>query len=97
MVGCAVLARMRYVGASAVDCRCPRLHVCAHHQPIPHEVRECLVGLWSAAAVPRAPPFVVCRVSDVGADCVWCGLLRRYITVTVTVRGSTRVYVTPCQ
>jgi len=69
---------------------CPRLHVWAHHQPTP-QVRECLVGLWSArAAVPRAPPFVVCRVSDVGADCVWCGLLWRFITVTVTVSMRNR-------
>jgi hypothetical protein len=41
--------------------------VCVCHQPTPHDARECIVGLWSAAASPIAPSSVVCRVSDVGA------------------------------
>ena len=71
MVGCATDPRTRRQ-ASAVDCVRGRLsvlvsRVCVCHQPIPHDARECIVGLRSAAVTPIAPPSVVCRVSDVGA------------------------------
>ena len=71
MVGCATDTRTRRQ-ASAVDCVRGRLsvlvsRVCVCHQPIPHDARECIVGLRSAAVTPIAPPSVVCRVSDVGA------------------------------
>jgi hypothetical protein len=71
MVGCATATRTRRQ-ASAVDCVRGRLsvlvsRVCVCHQPIPHDARECIVGLRSAAVAPIAPPSVVCRVSDVGA------------------------------
>ena len=72
-------------GASAVDCVRGRLsvlvsRVCVCHQPIPHDARECIVGLRSAAVTPIAPPSVVCRVSDVGARLrlVWAASAEYY-------------------
>ena len=84
MVGCATDTRTRRQ-ASAVDCVRGRLsvlvsRVCVCHQPIPHDARECIVGLRSAAVTPIAPPSVVCRVSDVGARLrlVWAASAEYY-------------------
>ena len=40
---------------------------------------------WFARRPFHEPPVSVSRVSVIGSDCVWCGLLRRNNTVTVTV------------
>ena len=44
----------------------------------------CLARLGRQPAKPQhEPPVSVSRVSVIGSDCVWCGLLRRNNTVTV--------------